>query len=120
MVGHQQLGPVGDNQPRRGHPLGLHLLQLGGQLSDVQRHAVADHVGHMGVKYPRGQRMQGKTPKIIDDGVPRVGPSLKADDHVGLLRQQVGDLALPLIAPVGAYNRFYHSPLPPGTGIRSP
>jgi hypothetical protein len=38
-------------------------------------------------------------------GVPA---ALKADDNVGLRRQNVRDFSFSLIAPVGAYNRFYH------------
>ena len=53
--------------------------------------------------------VQGEPAVVVDDGVARVGSALKADDHVGLLGQHVGDLALALVAPVGAYDRFYHS-----------
>ena len=35
VVGQQQLRPVSDHELGGGHSLGLHLLQLGGQLGDV-------------------------------------------------------------------------------------
>ena len=63
--------------------------------------------------------MQGETALIVDDGVAGVGAALIADDHVGGLRQHIRDLALALVAPVGAYDRFYHNVLPPETGIRN-
>ena len=119
MVGHEQLGPVGDNQPGGGHSLGLHLRQLAHQLGDVQGHAVADHVGDMGVKNSGREDVQGEPAVVVDDGVARIGSALKADHHVGLLGQQIGDLALAFVAPVGTYNRFDHNLLPPGTGIRN-
>ena len=62
--------------------------------------------------------MQGKPAIAVDNGVAGVGASLKADDDIGLFGQQIGDFALALVAPVGAYNCFYHI-LPPGAGIRS-
>src|ERR1700677_2117181 len=36
------------------------------------------------------------------DRVPGVVATLKAHDRIGLLREQVGDLSLPLVAPLGA------------------
>ena len=62
--------------------------------------------------------MQGEPAIVVDDGVAGVGPALKADDHVGLPGQHIGYLALALVAPVGAYNRFYHI-VTSGDGIRS-
>ena len=109
MVGHQQLGPVGDDELGGGHALADNALQLVYQLGHIQRHAVSDHIGHMGIEDARGEDMQCEAAKIIDNGMPRIGPALKADDHIGLLGQHIGDFALALIAPVGAYDCFYHS-----------
>ena len=53
--------------------------------------------------------MQSKTAIIIDNGVAGIGTALEPDDHIRGLRQHVGDLALALVAPVGAYDRFYHN-----------
>ena len=46
---------------------------------------------------------------VADDRVAGVVAALEADDHVGLLGEQVGDLALALIAPLGAdYDHAWH------------
>ena len=119
MVRHEDLGPLRDDQVGGGHSLLGEGVELVHQLADVQRQAVADDVGDMGVKHAGRERMQGETALIVDDGVAGVGAALIADDHVGGLRQHIRDLALALVAPVGAYDRFYHNVLPPETGIRN-
>ena len=50
--------------------------------------------------------MQGKPPVFVDDGMACIGAALKPDDNIGVLRQQVGNLPLALVAPASAYNRF--------------
>ena len=108
VVGHQDLGPLRDDQVGGGDALAGDGAQLVHQLLDIQCHAVADDVGHMGIEGAGGEDVQGEPAIVVDDGMARVGPALKADDHVGLLCQHVRDLALALVAPVGAYDRFYH------------
>jgi hypothetical protein len=44
---------------------------------------------------------------VADDGVAGVVPALEADHDVGLLREQIHDLALALIAPLGP--DYHHS-----------
>ena len=52
--------------------------------------------------------MQGKLAIRIDDGVPCVAATLKADDNIRFRRLYVSDLTLSFVAPVGSYNRCYH------------
>ena len=59
----------------------------------------------MRVKDTRGQLVERKFAVVTDDGVPGVGPALKADDHIGRLGQEIGDLSLALVAPVYAGDR---------------
>ena len=66
---------------------------------------------------PEGEDVKGEAPKVVDDGVPRVGSTLETDDHVGGLSQHVGDLALALIAPVGAHDCFNHNEYLRGPGF---
>ena len=108
MVGHEQLGPLGHDEVGGRHTLAGHVLQLSCQLGHVQGHPVADDIGDMGIENAGGQNVQGKAPVVVNDGVACVGPPLEAHHHIGGLRQQVGDLTLALVAPVGPYNRFYH------------
>ena len=108
MIGHQQLHPLGDHQIGGGSVLRLNVLQLGHQLLHVQCHAVADDIGHMGVERAGGQDVQGEAAIIVDDGVAGIGAALEADHDVGMFRQQVCDLTLAFVAPVRAYDCFYH------------
>ena len=46
---------------------------------------------------------------FADDRVAGVVAALEADDHLGALGEQVGDLALPLVAPLGPdYDYSWH------------
>ena len=108
MVGHEDLGALIHDDMGRGDAAVSQALQLGEELRHVQGHAVADDVDGVGVEHAGGELVQGKLPIVADDGVTRVRAALEADDHVGLLGQEIGDLALALVAPVGAYDCFYH------------
>ena len=52
-------------------------------LADVQGDPVADDVGDVRVEHARRQGVQGEAAIVIDDGVPRIGAALEADDDVG-------------------------------------
>ena len=86
----------------------MNVLQLIHQLLQVQCHAVANDIGHMGVERAGGQDVEGEAAIIIDDGVAGVGTALEACHDVGMFRQHIRDLPLAFIAPVGAYDCFYH------------
>ena len=108
VVRHDHLHPVGDQQ------IGFHTgflqgLDLVHELIQVQGNAVADDVGGVVIKHAGGELMQCKAAIFVDNGVACVAAALKTDDHIGVLRQNVGDLTLSFIAPVGAYDRTYHA-----------
>ena len=107
MVGHDHLGAVGDQQPGLDATFrqGVHFAE---KLTDIQGHAVADDVGDMVVKHAGGKLVEGEPAELVDDGVSGVAAALKADDDIRLSRQHIGDFALALVAPVGAYDRSYH------------
>ncbi len=111
MIGHQQLRPLRDDQIGGGHALVGDALQLCDQFFDVQRHAVSDDIGYMGIERTGGEDMQCKSAVVVDDGMTGIGAALKADDNIGGLRQHIGDFALALVAPVCAYDCFYHNVL---------
>ncbi len=52
--------------------------------------------------------MQRKFAIIIDNGMPRVGASLKTYDDVCLLRKHIRDLSFALVTPICSNYRFYH------------
>ena len=68
----------------------------------VDHDAVADHAGLAGVQDARGDEVELELLAVAHDRVAGVVAALVADDHVGLLGEQVGDLALALVAPLGA------------------
>ena len=43
---------------------------------------------------------------MYDEGMARIVTSLKSDDYVCMGRQQINDLAFPLITPLGADNNY--------------
>ena len=108
VIGQQELGPLRHDQVGGGDPGLLQGGELLRQLVDVQGHAVADDVGDVPIEHPGGQGVQGKAAVVVDDGVPCIGAPLEADHDVRLLCQKVGDLSLAFVAPVGAYDCFYH------------
>ncbi len=57
---------------------------------------------------PEGDEMENELLLPDLDRVAGVVAALGADDDVGLLRQNVDDLALPLIAPLGADQNCIH------------
>ena len=74
------------------------LLQqgLGGQ-----HHAVADEAAHPIAQDARGDQVQDRLVPADDQGVARIVPALEADHGRGPVGEQVHDLALTLIAPLG-------------------
>ena len=109
VVGHQELCPLGNDEVGGGDALIGDALELLDQLFHIQRHAVADDVGDVRVESTGGEDVEREAPVVVDDGVTGVRTALKADDDVRRLRQHVGDLALALVAPVGANDRFDHN-----------
>ena len=108
MIGHHHLNPVRDQQlrPYASRFQGGNLLE---ELTQVQRDTVADDVGHMGIKHTGGQLVQSKAAMLIDNGMPGIAATLEPDDHIGIPGQNICNLAFSLVAPIGAYNRFYHT-----------
>ena len=55
-----------------------------------------------GVEDPGGDQVELELLAVADDRVAGVVAALEAHDRVGALGEQVGDLALALVAPLGA------------------
>ena len=82
-------------------------LQAGDLVGDdlrIDDHAVADHAELVGVEDPRRDQVELVDLVAADDRVAGVVAALIADHDVGPLGEQVGDLSLPLVAPLGADN----------------
>ena len=102
MPRHDQMRVARDeDEAVRPVPAGLELVELPDQHLRVDDAARADRAGDAGDD-PRRDRPDLVRLAVDDDGVPRVRATLVAADEVGLLGEQVDDLALPLVAPLRA------------------
>ena len=102
VVGHDQVGVAGDAQVVDRHAAAVQGLDLAEEDVRVDHHAVADDARLGLVEDAGGDEVQGEDLAVPHDGVAGVVAALIAHHHVGLLGQQVGDLALALVAPLGA------------------
>ena len=76
----------------------------------VHHHAVAHHARLAGVEDPRRDQVELEGLAVADDRVAGVVAALEADHGVGLLGEEVDDLALALVAPLGAdYHQSRHA-----------
>src|SRR5690606_30540353 len=80
------------------------LIDLGEQHGGVDDDAVADHGRDVVVEDAAGYELQGEALAVDHQGVPGVVAALVAHDQVHLLGEEVGELALPLVAPLGSDN----------------
>jgi hypothetical protein len=97
------VGAAGDPDP----PVGVQVLldqpvQLTQQHLGVDHHTGPDDRGDVRVEDPAGDQVQLEDAVTDDDGVAGVVAALVADHQVGGVGEQVGRLALALVAPLGA------------------
>ena len=83
-------------------PLRAQAVDLLAEHLRVDDDAVADHAQLAGVEDPRRDQVELERLAAADDRVAGVVAALEAHDGVGLLGEQVGDLPLALVAPLGA------------------
>src|SRR5207244_3034971 len=114
-AGRDQVGAIRDDQPVDADPARLHLLHLLEQHPWVEHDAVADHARRRRVQNARGNEVEAEFLAGVDDRMSSIVAALRADHHVGLLREKVDNLALPLVAPLAAYEDGDHwlAPAPP-------
>ena len=95
---------VADVQPTGGIDAGFfQAVDLLQQADGVDDDAVADDAGGAFAEDAGGDEVQDVFGPADDDGVAGVGAALGAHDDVGLRGQEVDDLALALVAPLGAH-----------------
>mmetsp|Transcript_16243 Transcript_16243/g.27382 ORF Transcript_16243/g.27382 Transcript_16243/m.27382 type:complete len:204 (-) Transcript_16243:66-677(-) len=83
----------------------LDLLKEAGQVGD---HAVSNDALALGVKDARGHLVQSELlPGVIVNGVTGVGATLATCNNIIPLRDDVDQLALALVAPLGAEDRHH-------------
>ena len=77
-------------------------VDLAQQHLGVDHDTVADHRGAAGREHAGRQQVEGELPPVREDhGVAGVVAALVPHDVVDLLAEQIGDLALALVAPLG-------------------
>ncbi len=104
VVRQDHLGPVGDTQVWTGHAVLEQAFQLLQESQDVEGHARTEQVNHAWVKHARGQQVEHEFAPFVDDGMPCVVAALETDNDIRRGRQDIGDLPLALIAPIGPDN----------------
>src|SRR5262249_18916457 len=67
-----------------------------------EHHPVADIAGHALAENSGGNEVQHRLLPADDEGMPGVVPALKAHHALGMVGEPVHDLALALVAPLGA------------------
>ena len=121
VVGHDQVRVGGHLEVADVDPAPLQPVDLFEQDGGVEHHPVADHAGLLGVEDPGGDQVELELLAVADDRVAGVVAALEADDHLGALGEQVRDLALPLVAPLGPdYDYSWHNERGIVPGIRRP
>ena len=112
VVRHDQVRGARDAQVAGVNAALLQLVEFLHQHEGIHHHAVADDAERVGVEDAAGDEVQRVRLVAGHDGVARVVAALVARDHVAALGEQVNDLALALIAPLGAdhHRRRHFSP----------
>ena len=85
-------------------PLAAQVVELVGQHLRVDHDAVADRAQLARIEDPGRDQVELPLHAVADDRVPGVVAALEADHEVRVLGEQVGDLALALVAPLGAHD----------------
>jgi hypothetical protein len=80
---------------------GLQSIDLGEQHHRVDDDAVSDHGDDVLVEDPGRKKLEGESFAADHDRVARVVAALVAHDEVHLFGQDIGELALALVAPLG-------------------
>jgi hypothetical protein len=93
---------AGDPQARGGDAAGFEAVDLGDEQPRVDYAARADDADRAGIEDARGDVVEGKGLAVAQDRVPRVRAALIAAYEVRVLGEEVDDLPLALVAPLGA------------------
>ena len=104
VVGHDQVGVGGDPQAAGVDAAAAQALQLLDQHRRVDHHPIADHARLARVEDPGRDQVELELVAVADDRVAGVVAALEARHDVGLLGEQVGELSLALVAPLGAHD----------------
>ena len=114
VVGHDHVGAAADADPRDVDPAGRQHVQLADQGLGIDDDPVPDDRGDVRVEHARWDEVELEDLVALDHRVAGVVAALVADNHRDLLGQEVGGLALALVAPLEADDdRGRHQTLAP-------
>jgi hypothetical protein len=102
MPRHDQVGVAGDADAGGREASLFELVQLAYEETRVDDAAGADDAELPGREDARGNVVELERLSVTHDGVPGVRAALVATDDVRVAREEVDDLPLPLVAPLGA------------------
>ena len=102
VIGHDDVGIARDFQAIAGKAFALQHLHLFNQDLRVHHDAVADNRNGVFIHDARRNQMQGKFLFSVDDRMAGVIAALIANHVVEISGNKIGDLALALVAPLGA------------------
>ena len=102
VVRHDQVRRARDAQAVDRDPALLQGVELAAQHPGVDDGPVADDAELARVEDPRRDQVQLERLAVAHDRVPGVVAALEPHHHVAALGEQVDDLALALVAPLGA------------------
>ena len=113
MIGHYDLRSVGNYNVRLRNSSVTQLFHFLDKILNAERNSVSDHVGDILMKNSRRKLMKREFSIIIDNSMTGVCSALKTNYYVAVVREDVGDFSLALVAPVRAYYCFNHKILSP-------
>jgi len=86
---------------------GYHGSQLLDKRRRIDHASVTDHILAAPLENPGWNLMENNFFTVNNDRVPGIGATLKTDNHIHALRQQIYDLPLAFVAPLGAEQNGY-------------
>jgi hypothetical protein len=104
VVGHDQVRVGAHPQAADVHAARAQPVDLLGEHARIDDRAVADDAELAGIEDPGGDQVELPGLPVAHDRVTGVVAALEAHDGVRALGEEVDDLALALVAPLGAYD----------------
>ena len=102
VIREDQMRVAADLQLRGIDTLALEHVEFGDEHARVDHHSIADDRRDVRVENAAGHQLQLEGLAIDHEGVARVVTALIADDEMLIAGEQVGELALPLVTPLGS------------------
>ena len=84
------------------HALALQVIHFFDERRGIDHDAVADETKGAAVQNAGGNQVKDKCARDIDDGVACVRATLIAYDHIGFTRENIDNLALSFVSPLGS------------------